>query len=88
MKSVSLNHSPIEIVFPMNEAVPESSLESRPLTLDQFLKQSGVVGSGGQAKILIQGGEVLLNGVVETRRGKKLVSGDIVQIGRDRLSVP
>ncbi len=59
-----------------------------PITLDQFLKQSGVVGSGGQAKILIQAGEVLLNGTVETRRGKKLAPGDIVTVGDERLRVP
>ena len=51
-----------------------------PITLDQFLKQVGVVGSGGQAKILIQSGEVLLNGIVETRRGKKLAPGDVVAV--------
>ena len=58
------------------------------ITLDQFLKQTGIVGSGGQAKILIQEGEVRLNGVVETRRGKKLVPGDVVEIGSERLEVP
>ena len=57
------------------------------ITLDQFLKQVGIVGSGGEAKILIQGGEVLLNGVVETRRGKKLVAGDVVEFGGQRLVV-
>lgn len=61
---------------------------SKPMTLDQFLKQTGIVGSGGQAKILIQEGEVLLNGVVETRRGKKLVPGDVVTIGDEVLRVP
>jgi len=61
---------------------------STPITLDQFLKQVGIVGSGGQAKILIQEGEVRLNGVVETRRGKKLAPGDIVEIGDERLQVP
>ena len=58
-----------------------------PLTLDQFLKMAGFVGSGGQAKILIQAGEVLLNGVVETRRGKKLAPGDIVTIGDESIKV-
>ncbi|HEY0981164.1 MULTISPECIES: RNA-binding S4 domain-containing protein [unclassified Schlesneria] len=58
-----------------------------PITLDQFLKQSGIVVTGGQAKILIQTGEVRLNGVVETRRGKKLSPGDIVEIGDERLIV-
>ena len=57
------------------------------MTLDQFLKQSGIVGSGGQAKVLIQAGEVLLNGLVETRRGKKLVEGDIVTVAGEQMRV-
>ncbi|TWT73423.1 ribosome-associated protein [Posidoniimonas polymericola] len=46
--------------------------------LDQFLKAHGLVGTGGQAKVVIQGGEVLLNGQVETRRRKQLREGDLV----------
>ena len=57
------------------------------MTLDQFLKHSGVVSSGGQAKVLIQSGEVLLNGVVETRRGKKLAPGDVVSVGDQQFRV-
>ena len=37
--------------------------------------------TGGEAKLLIQGGEVAVNGVVERRRGHKLVSGDVVVAG-------
>lgn len=48
------------------------------IKLDQFLKVMGVAGSGGQAKLLIQAGEVLVNGEVETRRGRKLTQGDRV----------
>jgi len=48
------------------------------IKLDQFLKLMGLVGTGGQAKMLIQAGEVLVNGTVETRRGRKLVVGDRV----------
>ncbi|MDM8521023.1 RNA-binding S4 domain-containing protein [Anaerolineales bacterium HSG6] len=48
------------------------------IQLDQFLKRMGLVSTGGQAKIIIQAGEVLLNGVVETRRKKKIKSGDEV----------
>ncbi len=50
------------------------------IRLDQFLKHHGLVATGGQAKILIQGGEVQVNGEVETRRGRKLRSGDQVCI--------
>jgi len=48
------------------------------IQLDQFMKLAGMVSTGGQAKLVIQGGEVLLNGVVETRRKKKLKTGDKV----------
>lgn len=46
--------------------------------LDQFLKVQNLVGTGGQAKQVIQGGEVLVNGEVETRRRKQLKQGDVV----------
>lgn len=48
------------------------------IQLDQFMKLKGMVSTGGQAKLVIQGGEVRLNGVVETRRKKKLKAGDAV----------
>jgi len=54
--------------------------ESEIIRLDDFLKFCGVVGTGGQAKILIQSGEVLLNGEVETRRRKQLKIGDKIQL--------
>ena len=49
-----------------------------PIQLDQFLKLSGIAGTGGQAKSLIQGGEVRVNGQIESRRGRKLQTGDVV----------
>lgn len=55
--------------------------EDQPIIqLDQFLKINDIVPTGGQAKLLIQGGEVKLNGEVETRRKKKLVAGDVVEV--------
>ena len=54
-------------------------------TLGQALKASNLVGSGGEAKVLIQGGEVRVNGEVETRRGRKLQRGDVVEVGDERL---
>jgi ribosome-associated protein len=48
------------------------------IKLDQFLKFMGVAATGGQAKLMIQDGEVMVNGEVETRRGRKLVVGDRV----------
>jgi len=49
-----------------------------PIELCQFLKFGGLADSGGQAKMAIAQGLVLVNGVVETRKRKKLAVGDIV----------
>ncbi len=57
------------------------------ITLGQALKAADVVGSGGEAKLVIQGGDVLVNGEVETRRGRKLRVGDVVEVGDERLEV-
>ena len=57
------------------------------MTLGQALKASDLVGSGGEAKVVIQAGEVRVNGEVETRRGRKLEEGDVVQVGDARLEV-
>ena len=46
------------------------------IRLDALLKFAGVTETGGQAKVLIQGGNVLVNGELCTQRGKKLVVGD------------
>ncbi len=50
------------------------------IKLDQFLKWQGIVQTGGEAKLRIKNGEVVVNGEVETRRGKKLIEGDRVKI--------
>lgn len=51
-----------------------------PIRLDQFLKLANLVGSGGEAKMLISDGQVMVNGEVEERRGRKLQEGDLVQV--------
>lgn len=50
------------------------------INLDQFLKLCRAAETGGHAKILIQSGEVKVNGEVETRRRRKLRDGDKVEI--------
>ena len=60
---------------------------AEPLRLDHFLKRSGVADTGGQAKLMIQNGEVKLNGEVETRRRKKLANGDVVEVAGRKLVV-
>ncbi|MEX0701255.1 MAG: RNA-binding S4 domain-containing protein [Planctomycetales bacterium] len=61
--------------------------EHPAIRLDQFLKRATLVASGGEAKVLIQAGEVRVNGEVETRRGRKLAPGDVVEFGGETLIV-
>ena len=61
--------------------------EDADITLGQALKAADMVGSGGEAKVLIQSGEVLVNGEVETRRGRKLLPGDVIEVGDETLEV-
>ncbi len=57
------------------------------IKLGQALKLAGLVSSGVEAKILITEGEVLVNGEVDTRRGRKLYPGDEVTLGKDSFKV-
>ena len=57
----------------------EFKLRDDFIKLGQALKAAGLVDSGLDAKIVIQDGEVSVNGEVETRRGKKLYPGDVVE---------
>lgn len=50
------------------------------IKLDQFLKLKGIASTGGQAKILIQSGDVDVNNAMELRRGRKLREGDTVTV--------
>ncbi|MCD8027986.1 MAG: RNA-binding S4 domain-containing protein [Erysipelotrichaceae bacterium] len=54
------------------------NIQTEFIVLGQALKLAGLVDSGSLAKIVIQNGEVLVNGKIETRRGKKLYNGDRV----------
>ena len=50
------------------------------IRLGQFLKLANLVESGAEAKPIIAGGQVRVNGEVETRRGRQLVTGDVVEL--------
>ena len=54
-------------------------IAKQPIELHKFLKFEALVGSGGEAKMVISDGLVKVNGQTETQRGKKLVTGDIVE---------
>jgi ribosome-associated protein len=55
--------------------------------LDQFLKVQNLVATGGQAKQVIQGGEVQVNGEIETRRRRQLRQGDVVVFEGEEMVV-
>ena len=65
----------------------EIKLRDDFIKLGQALKAAGLVESGVEAKIAIQNGEVKVNGVTETQRGKKLYDGDIVTFDRDEIKI-
>jgi len=66
-----------------DETIPKS----RTLCLDQFLKMNSIAETGGHAKVMIQGGEVKVNGETETRRRRKLAPDDVVEVGDEKWRV-
>ncbi|MFO7636644.1 MAG: RNA-binding S4 domain-containing protein [Clostridia bacterium] len=65
----------------------EIKIHTPYIKLDQFLKYAGIVHSGAMAKEMILSGEVRVNGETETRRGKKLVPGDLVVCAQGKITV-
>jgi ribosome-associated protein len=71
-----------------NSVTADDSIpKPKALCLDQFLKLTSIAESGGQAKVMIQSGEVKVNGEVETRRRRKLVAEDVVEAGSHKWLV-
>jgi ribosome-associated protein len=68
-------------------ATREIDVDGDVIRLAQFLKISGAIDTGGEAKIRIVCGEVLVNGQVEMRRGRQLHDGDVVEFEDDRMVV-
>lgn len=58
-----------------------------PVELYKILKFEGMVASGGEAKSAIADGRVLVNGVVETRKRKKIVAGDVIAFGDEEIRI-
>ena len=62
-------------------------ITSEPIELYKILKFEGMVNSGGQAKAVIADGLVLVNGEVETRKRRKILSGDVIKFADDELQM-
>ena len=59
----------------------------RGIRLGQLLKLANLVETGGAARGLLESGEVRVNGEVETRRGRQLSVGDVVECGQERVTL-
>ncbi len=57
------------------------------IRLDALLKLANFVGSGGQAKLVIQSGQVTVNNEVCTQRGKKIRAGDVIMFEKQTVTV-
>lgn len=62
-------------------------INSEYITLAQFLKLEGYIGSGGEAKYFLKEVDVLLNDVFEDRRGKKLYNNDVIKIDNQEFLI-
>lgn len=65
---------------PASAAPAEVAIRDEYIKLDSFLKFAGAVMTGGEAKELIQGGKVKVNGEVCEMRGKKMRPGDVAEV--------
>lgn len=60
-------------------------MNDEPVELYKILKFEGLVHSGGVAKLAIDSGDVLVNGEVETRKRKKIYSGDTIEFNGEKI---
>jgi ribosome-associated protein len=65
----------------------EIKISEEPIELYKILKFENMVDSGGEAKYVISEGQVIVNGKIETRKRKKIFSGDVVEFGENKIRV-
>ena len=57
------------------------------IKLDSLLKLTGIADTGGIAKLMIQDGEVSVNGEICTQRGKKIRAGDVIEVFDEKIQI-
>jgi ribosome-associated protein len=62
-------------------------ITEEPIELYKILKFENMVNSGGEAKYMISEGQVAVNGEIETRKRKKIFSGDIVEFKNEKIRI-
>ena len=65
----------------------EIKIETEFIKLEQIMKFASMVHTGGEAKMLINQGLVLVNGEICTQRGKKIRSGDVIEFDGETYKV-
>jgi ribosome-associated protein len=71
----------------IKETMRDVEITSEPVELYKILKFEGLVSSGGEAKTVVADGRVLVNGEVETRKRKKIVSGDVIEFRNEKIRI-
>ena len=71
----------------MSEKLKYIKIKELPIRFGQFLKLANLVQDGVEAKMRIQAGEILVNGHIETQRGRKLRQGDIVTLDENIFKI-
>lgn len=62
-------------------------ISREPIELFKILKIENMVASGGEAKFVIAEGLVRVNGEIETRKRKKIMSGDVIEFGNEKIRI-
>lgn len=70
-----------------SDPIDDVQIDGDMIRLGQFLKFSGLLDTGGDAKEIIGEGQVRVNGEGETRRGRQLHDGDVVELGGHEVRV-
>ena len=53
----------------------------------KILKFEGMVASGGEAKVVVAAGQVLVNGKIETQKRKKIVADDTIEFNKEKIAI-
>jgi len=69
----------------MNKKTQEITLKTEFITLGQLLKFLKIVSTGGEVKSFLASNTILVNGINENRRGRKLYKGNVVEIEGDKI---
>ncbi len=77
----------MDLTFALERKMKKVAINTEYLTLGQFLKVGGIIQTGGEAKSFLRETEVIVNSERDSRRGRKLYDGDIVEIRGEQYRI-